>query len=107
MAIDVVVVRGVGSHQGPDIVDPYITSLEVALARGRNELDDTASGLQPVDLEVPYYGAARPGLVVEVNDTELNEQWFGVIQTAGHRASGVQRLTNLRVQRVTQFRTGI
>lgn len=106
MAIDIIVIRGAGSHQGPDIIDAYITSEQVAIQRGANQLDLTASGLQEVDVVVPYDGSLRPGQVVQVNDTELEEMWYSKIKSVSISSAGVETLTTLTVLRPTSFRIG-
>jgi hypothetical protein len=106
MAVDILVARGSGSHQGPDIIDPYITDEAVARHRGRNELDEHAEGLQPHDMEIPYDGSIYPGHLIEVNDSELMEVWKGKVVSVSHSSDGVETITRVRVKRPTDFRVG-
>jgi hypothetical protein len=74
--VDIVVVRGGGTRPGEDIVDPFITTVEVALSRGQAELDEGALSDESV-LECVLYDA-RLGDLVEVDDSTLG-WWRGKI----------------------------
>lgn len=72
--VDIVVVRGDGTRPGEDIVDSLITTVEVALSRGRAELDEGALSDEAV-LDCVLYDA-RLGDLVEVDDSTLG-LWRG------------------------------
>lgn len=96
--IDLIVVRGDGDKTGPDIEDPLISTTEVALARGRNEIDAN-SGLQSVVLVSKYRTGLRLGQVVAVMDALQGETWVGKLAGIAHRAEGPQLLSELTIER--------
>jgi hypothetical protein len=99
----VVVRRGDGLHQGDDIIDPLIKVLPVALARGRNELDERASGFQQVDVTVPFRTGLRLGQVVQVTEQLLGETWYGKLSGISHVFDGATMITTLRLRRPSEF----
>lgn len=103
MPIAVVVRRGSGTRPGEDIYDPLITALPVALARGRNELDEQSSGLQPVDLNIPFRIGLRMGQVVKVIDTLFGTIWYGKIESLRHAKTIDGMITTVRLKRPTEF----
>lgn len=103
MSVSLVVRRGSGSHPGDEISDPLITTLQVALARGRNELDERASGLQDVKVSMPYRPGIRMGQVVEVKETLFGDTWYGKIAGITHSFGGDQQTTELSIKRPTEF----
>jgi hypothetical protein len=62
---DLVVVRGEGHRPGEDIVDALLVSDQLALARGRKELDEGELANR-VDLTIPLRDV-RVGETVQVN----------------------------------------
>jgi len=103
MAIDIFVQRGSGNKQGEDIVDPLITSIPVALQRGRNELDEQSSAPQDISVEVVYRDGVRLGQVAKFYDAQTGLEWLGKITGITHRSSGVELLTTLQVKKPTNF----
>jgi hypothetical protein len=101
----VTVRRGDGLHPGEDIVEPLITTLPVALERGRNELDDRAHALQEVDLVVHFRPGLRLGQVIEVQESLFGVSWFGKIVGLSHAFSENQQapLTTIRLKRPSDF----
>ena len=80
MAIDITVLRGVGLVQGDDIVDPLLSTLAAALARGRHELNETSTGLVDRDLEVPFTAGIEVGEIAHIVDDFLVEEYVGRIE---------------------------
>lgn len=103
MSIDVTVVRYGGDYPGEDIIDPYIGSEQAAIQRGRNELDENSSGLQPVDLTIPYTSGIVPGKYIKVHDYELSEVWVGKCVSVRIQKDGPAILMQIRVKRPTDF----
>lgn len=76
---DIFVMRGEGNSRGPDIVDPLLTTVEACTARGRNELDEQASGLQEVEITIPFRSGLRLGNISQVTDVVSGLVWYGKI----------------------------
>lgn len=96
--IDIYVQRYGGDRPGRDIVDELIGSLPVALARGRNELDEHAQYTQVVSLEAVYRDGLRLGQLVYCNDV-VRGFWAGKIVGISHSWSDGVLLTRLQVKR--------
>lgn len=103
MPVLAIVRRGDGSHPGKDIYDPLISQLPVALVRGRNEIDEQGSGLQPVDLVIPFRVGLRLGQVVQVHEVLFGTTWFGKIEGLTHSRDLSGLITSLQVKRPTDF----
>lgn len=106
--VDVVVQRNAGNVQGEDVVDPLITSTAVALARGRNELDEQAHGMLELDVVTLYRTGVRCGQLARFVDSRSGEAWVGKISGIGHDVSrddrgGVELTTRLRIRKPTVF----
>ncbi len=98
MSIDIIVIRGVGDRQGDDIEDRLISSVDVALARGRNEFDEN-SGLQSISLSCVLRPSLVTGMLVEVHDALQGEVWRGKITSVRHIVSGSEAITDIEVVR--------
>ena len=101
--IDLFVQRGIGDKRGEDVVDPLITSIPVAIQRGRNELDAQSSGLQDVTVDTVYRDGVRLGQVAKFYDSQTGLEWVGKITGITHRKSGVELVTTLQVSKPTNF----
>lgn len=78
--ISVIVERSPADKQGPDISDPLITSVLVAVERGRNAIDSVCSSRESVSSTGPCKGFIRPGSMAEVADSE-QLVWRGMVQS--------------------------
>lgn len=78
--IDIIVIRDNGLVQGDDIVNPLISTLAAALARGEHELNETATGKIEKTLEIPYQAGIEPGQFVHVQDDFLLEDYAGKVE---------------------------
>jgi hypothetical protein len=96
--IDIIVIRGEGDRAGQDVVDPLIGSLPVALARGRQELDDQADPLQPVTVVCLFRVGLRLGNAVRFQDSRRGT-WTGTIVGINHRGAGGVTSTTLQLRR--------
>lgn len=103
MSFSVIVRRGDGLHPGDDIVDPLIKTLPVALARGRNELDEQASGLQEVQISCVYRTGLRLGMLVEVHEQLFGTIWYGKITGLTHQWDGQGGSTQMTLKRPSGF----
>ena len=83
MLVDITVYRGDGDKPGPDIQEPLASTNAVALAVGRNFLDEH-SGLSLVTLTVAYNAVYEPGSIVEVVDSSQGVVWYGEIADVTH-----------------------
>lgn len=103
MSISIIVRRGTGQHPGQDIFDPLISTTAVALARGRNELDEQGSGLQPVELTIPFRPGLRNGQVVRVEEELFGTHWYGKIVSLSHSVQAGEITATLQLRRPTDF----
>jgi hypothetical protein len=101
--IDIFVVRGLGDKRGEDIVDPLITTVAVALQRGRNELDRQGSGLQEVSVETVYRPGVRLGQLGYYVDVRSGLSWYGKVSGISHRIDGPALTTTLQIEKPTDF----
>lgn len=97
--IDVFVQRYAGDLRGPDIVDPLLTELNVALARGKTELDKQALLQQTVHQEVKFRAGVRLGQLVETHDALQGVSWKGKITGISHRIDSGKVTTTLDIVR--------
>lgn len=97
--VDIVVLRGEGDKVGEDIEDPLACTLEVALARGRNELDAN-SGLQSIATSCTLRGSIAPGMLVEVQDALQGEVRRGKVRGVRHvvSAPSVEAITEIDLE---------
>lgn len=106
MSLDLFVQRNGGDKRGEDIVDPLIGNIPVALERGRNELDERASGMQIVEITTVFRPGVRLGQLAKFLDAHLGVVWYGKIAGITHAYdaddNGKYTLTTkLQVQRPT------
>jgi hypothetical protein len=60
--------------EGPDIVDPLLTSEEAIIQRGRAEINENSKSKVDVSCNlIPGVGYIEPGTIVEVSDMELGK----------------------------------
>jgi len=76
--ISLIAERAPADKHGPDISDPLITAAQVAVERGRNEIDANCSNRELVTGAGPLAGFIRPGRVIEVADSE-QQVWRGMV----------------------------
>jgi hypothetical protein len=99
--MDILVRRAPADRRGVDIVDPLLSDLGAALARGRNEID-AASQSENVDIGMVPLPSAFVGALVEVHDALYGESWRGKVSGITHRAGvGEMPSTTLRIVRPT------
>lgn len=99
---DIVVLRGGGSRQGEDVIDPLLTTDAACLERGRIELDK-GSGLQPLELECVYRDGLLLGDVVEIHDPLHSTTYYGILSHITHSVSPVALHTSLVVTILSDF----
>lgn len=96
--IDIIVIRCSGDHPGEDVIDPLITSVGVALARGRYEINEH-SGMRPTKLRTAYRDTVRLGDIVEVHDALQGASWRGKVSGISHKSIGPSLYTDLDILR--------
>lgn len=101
--VDLVVQRPPGLRVGPDIEDPLISETSVALERGRNELDATATAKVPEQVEAVYRPGVVLGQLVEVEDVILARTRRGKVTAIRHVIANSRATSALTVERVTDF----
>ena len=95
--IDILVQRGNGDIAGSPVVDPLISSISVAIARGRAEIDAQQS-VRKLRLVASLDARVRPGLLVDVVDGISGICWRGKIVGVEHVADGQTVSTRLDVE---------
>ena len=101
--IDIFVQRSSGDKRGEDVVDPLISSVPVAIQRGRNELDKRAHASRDVQVETVYRTGVRLGQVAKFYDSQTGLSWIGKIVGIQHKFSGVEITTTLQVKKPMTF----
>lgn len=100
--ISVIVERAPGDKQGEAISDPLITANNVAIERGRNEIDSNFSNREAVTSTGPFVSYMRQGKLVQVADSE-QQTWKGIIRnyaiTIDSGPNTYSRIINLNLER--------
>lgn len=97
--IDIIVQRGEGLNKGEDIVDPLITSVSTAIARGRMEIDSRVSK-KLVELTTKHRVGVKTGMLIEVQDALMGKTWRGKITSVVAGVEGTVSSLRLSVERV-------
>ncbi len=98
MSVDIIVIRGAGDKQGPDIEDRLCCTVAVALSRGRNELDENC-GLQSIAITSVLRPNLRTGMLVEIQDSLQGQVWKGKIASIRHTVTGTEATSEMQIQR--------
>lgn len=98
MSIDIVVVRQPGGKQGPDIVEPLLSNVVVAVNRGTTEIQDNEP-IDNVSLTTNYRVGVRMGQIVKVLDALQGSVWKGKIVNISHSYVLSDIWTNLDIER--------
>jgi hypothetical protein len=101
--VDIIVQRNAGDIRGDDIVDPLLSDINVALARGRSELDTHAVLQQPIQLTARFRVGVRLGQMIEVHDAMQGVAWRGKVSGISHKYDGRKVITVLDVLRPALF----
>lgn len=99
---DLFVKRSLGDLRGPDIIDRLLASDDVAIERGRNELDIN-SGLQDIELVTVFRTGVKMGQLVEVLDALQGRIYRGKIKGIRHIASSGVIQTQLTLDKPSTF----
>ena len=98
--IDIFVSRGLGPYKrGPDITEPLITELAVALARGQVEVDRNVP-IRTVQLTTRFRRGLRVGQLVQVMDALQDAVWQGKITSVDNAVENAKMTTKLTVERL-------
>jgi len=76
--IDIIVQRTPGDSMGEDIQNPLISSVEVAIERGRVEID-SHSGLHDMQVTAVIRPSVARGDLVEIHDELNGKSWRGKV----------------------------
>ena len=87
------------ANRGPDVVDPLITELSVALARGQVEIDSNVP-LRTVQISAKFRTGLRVGQLIEVIDSLQGISWRGKITSVDNAVEGAKLSTKLTVERL-------
>jgi hypothetical protein len=96
--IDIIVIRDPGHIDGGEITSPLLSTVEVALERGRQEIEKHARARR-VRLTTVFRTGVRKGHIVEVADSLQGPVWRGVILGLSHVVEGEQVYSVLDVER--------
>jgi len=98
--VTVEVIRGDGSRDGGEVLEPLLgASLQAAIARGRAELDANAHPRDRLTLTIDYSPALHLGQRISVADPELGAIWQGDIVGLQHNWPGNVAETILTIDR--------
>jgi len=98
MSVDILVIRSPGDIQGPDIIDPLLSNVTVAVTRGTAEIQDNEP-IDTVSLSTNYRPNVRLGQIVEVIDALQGKVWRGKITGISHSALSADLFTDLDIER--------
>ncbi|MBF0629540.1 MAG: hypothetical protein HQL89_00950 [Magnetococcales bacterium] len=90
--------RGEGDHPGEDVVDPFLTTLDARLSRGRAIIDQ-GSGLREVSLTCVHRPGIMPGDLVKIHDAMMGRSWVGKVTGVRHDVRFSVMTTSLEVAR--------
>lgn len=93
---EIIVIRGDGDRPGDTIVDALMSTVPVALARGRNEIDQAALA-DGLTLTTGFLPEAALGYLIEVVDPPQGAAWRGKITGIEHQIS-VDSSGNMNVE---------
>lgn len=96
--IDLIVVRGDGDRDGGEIFDPLLSSTEVAIARGTQQIN-ASTPVNTVTLQSIFRTGVRVGQLVEVLDAMQGETWRGIVMGLSHVVEGPTIYTQLEIER--------
>jgi len=97
--IDIIVQRGAGDNPGDDIVDPFLSTIPAAVARGTYEINASTS-VDIVQLQTTYRSGVHDGDLCEVHDALQGVTWRGKIVNILHNVAGTEIWSQLTVERV-------
>lgn len=97
--VDIFVVRYDGDVRGPDIIEPLLTTVAAATARGRNELDANATPYQTVTIQVDFEPGIRLGQMYLVEDYVTGLNWYGKITGIHHTVAMPVVTTDITLQK--------
>lgn len=101
--IQVTVQRAPANKPGNDIVSPFMTSENIAVARGTQEINRACSNRVSVTGALPIRAAIMPGAVIEITDLETGKYRAMVKRfaiTIDRREEALTATANLQVERV-------
>lgn len=98
MSVDIVVIRVPGDKKGPDIIDPLLSSNNVAIQRGTTEIQDNEP-IDTISLSTNYRSGVRLGHIAEVIDILQGRVWRGKIVGIAHSTVLSDRWTDLDIER--------
>ena len=104
--MEIFVYRSPGDRQGPDIIDPLLSTEEVGRSRGRAELDALSTIKEIVTLQVVYRADLKTGQLVLIQDALQGASWKGKITNITHKVSNVKEpsvFTTLIIERPSDF----
>jgi hypothetical protein len=103
MAVDIIVQRSPADKCGDDIVDPLISTVSVALNRGRNELDDKAEPSRVIRYQIIYRPGLQSGQIIEVHDGLRGISFRGKLVGLHHSLSGGSAITEVAIEKISVF----
>ncbi|HAT51483.1 MAG: hypothetical protein HQL07_01360 [Nitrospirae bacterium] len=90
--------RGAGNHPGEDVIDPFLTTIDAKLSRGRAIIDQ-GSGLQVVSLTCIHRPGIMPGDLVQIHDALMGSSWIGKVSGVRHNIAASAMTTHLEILR--------
>lgn len=100
--IDIVVIRDEGNNQGPDIIEPLLGSVPIAIICGQSAIDDSESRFI-VTLRTQFVAGVEMGQIIEVHDIVQGAAWRGKIVGITHTKQGAEIFSELEILRPARF----
>lgn len=103
MAVDIIVVRDPGDRRGPDIADPLINNIPLAIQRGTGEIDAVADA-QPVTVQCIPIPGLDIGMTVQVMDGLQASVWRGKVTGLEYTVQGNKAMVDITILKPGVFK---
>ncbi|WP_157314554.1 hypothetical protein [Chitinibacter sp. GC72] len=95
--LDITVQRNAGQHSAPDLSDPLITNVPVAISRARAELDASTS-VRKLRIVCTFQPTLRLGQLMALDDSLRGETARGKVVGIEHVATDGALLTHIDLE---------
>jgi len=83
-AVDITVVRGVGSKEGEDIFEPILATEGLALQRGKAEINERSQPMSEKEITLPFTSGIEAGQLMLVTDSLQGAVYVGKVTATRH-----------------------
>lgn len=96
--IDIIAQRGSGDKEGEVIQDPFLGTINAALARGRHEINNQTAR-DGITLVAGYQAGVNKGSIVKVIDALQGPMYYARVTAISHGIDGVLPIMQLTLER--------